>query len=151
MASDARMSTLQLGAGKDEHGQPLQRAETQRDTSLRHGKLLAFLPLLPLTRCREPYYSSNGVLRFVPISGVSWANTLQQAGPSGLKGFSNLKDSSKPLLMEFIGICTWSLFPALLKGAWETGKTEEGICWKSAGEQTPSSLAPLIQSIWLTR
>lgn len=50
------------------------------------------------------------------------------AGPSGLKGFSNLKDSSKPLLMEFIGICTWSLFPALLKGAWETGKTEEGIC-----------------------
>lgn len=75
-------------------------------------------------------------------------------GLGGLKVFfqpKRLYDSTKPLFMEFTAICTWSLFPALLKGYWEAGKTEEAICWKSAGEQTPSSLAPLIQSIWLTR
>lgn len=142
------MSTLQLHAAKDEHGQPFQCAETQWDTSLRHGKAVGFS--VPAPGCQEPCYSSNGVLCFIL---VSWANATT-AGPDDLKGLfqpGRLYGSTKPLFMEFIGICTWCFFPALLEGAWETGKTEEAICWKSAGKQTPSSLAPLIQSIWLTR
>lgn len=73
------------------------------------------------------------------------------AGPDGLKGFfqpKRLYDSTKPLFMEFIGICTWSLFPALLKGAWETGKTQEAICWKlKICRRTNSILTGTIDSV----
>lgn len=69
MASSAWMSTLQLHAGKNEHGQPLQcAAETPWDTSLRHGKLLAFLSLLQgagsLTTPQMECYASSLLQEF---------------------------------------------------------------------------------------
>lgn len=86
------------------------------------AKLLAFLLLLQGAKSLDT--PQMELLCFVPVSGVSWANTLQQRlDLMVLKVFSNLKDS-----MVLQSHCSWS-----------SQEFVHGACsqhrWKGLGKQ----------------
>lgn len=73
----------------------------------------AFLSLLPLKRCREPCYSSNGVPCSLLVLWVFWANTLIQSHsalymelvPSAAERGSVNRENRRSHLLK---ICRWT-------------------------------------------